>query len=257
MAEISDKSKIILRDIKSFFIIKRIFSFLSENQKLNMIAYNKEFQNICSIDIGDYKRISGKYKIGSKNGKGKEYKIDTNKLIFEGEYLNGKRNENGKEYYESGNLKFEGQYIKGKRWNGKGYSKYGNMEFEIKDGKGNLKEYNFHGDLKFEGEYLNGERNGKGKEYYNDRELLKRKRYNPNSKNYLLEYEGEYLNGIRNGKGKEYNILNGKLEYEGEYLNGKRNGKGKEYYEDGKLLFEGEYLNGKNGMEKDIIKMVI
>ena len=33
----------------------------------------------------------------------------------------------------------------------------------------------------------------------------------------------------RNGKGKEY-YDNGKLKYEGEYLNGKRNGKGKEFY---------------------------
>ena len=44
-----------------------------------------------------------------------------------------------------------------------------------------------------------------------------------------LEYEGEYLNGERNGKGKEYNN-DGELIFEGEYLNGKRwNGKGKEH----------------------------
>ena len=34
-----------------------------------------------------------------------------------------------------------------------------------------------------------------------------------------LEFEGEYLNGERNGKGKEY-YDNGKLIFEGEYLNG-------------------------------------
>ena len=34
------------------------------------------------------------------------------------------------------------------------------------------------------------------------------------------------MNGIKNGKGKEYNN-NGELLYEGEYLDGKRNGKGK------------------------------
>ena len=80
----------------------------------------------------------------------------------------------------------------------------------------------------FEGEYLNGKRNGKGKEYYKDGELM---------------FEGEYLNGIcLNGKEYDYN---GKLKFEGEYLNGERNGKGKEYYKDGELKFEGEYLNGK------------
>ena len=35
-----------------------------------------------------------------------------------------------------------------------------------------------------------------------------------------LYFEGEYLNGQKNGKGKEY-YDNGKLKFEGEYLNGK------------------------------------
>ena len=48
----------------------------------------------------------------------------------------------------------------------------------------------------------------------------------------------------KNGKGKEYNE-DGELIFEGEYLNGIRwNGKGKEFFR-GKLKFEGEYLNGK------------
>jgi len=34
-------------------------------------------------------------------------------------------------------------------------------------------------------------------------------------------FEGEYLNGKRNGKGKEYNE-EGNLIYEGDYLNGER-----------------------------------
>jgi len=93
MAEFEDnKSKINLRDIKSSYNIKRIFSFLYEKQKLKMIVYNKEFQKMCSIDIKDYKKLSGKYKIGEKEGKGKEYIINTNILIFEGEYKNGIRN---------------------------------------------------------------------------------------------------------------------------------------------------------------------
>ena len=45
MAELSDnKYKINLRDIKSLYIIKRIFSFLNKKQKLKMIEYNKELQ---------------------------------------------------------------------------------------------------------------------------------------------------------------------------------------------------------------------
>ena len=141
MAEFGNiKTKINLGDIKSLYIIKIIFSFLYEKQKLYMILYSKELQKKLLINIEDYKKKSGKYKIGEKNGKGKEYILNTNILIFEGEYLNGRRNGKGKEYYENGNLKFEGEYLNGKIWNGIGYNINGNIEFEIKDGKGNCKE---------------------------------------------------------------------------------------------------------------------
>ena len=56
--------------------------------------------------------------------------------------------------------------------NGKGYNTEGDIEFEIKDGIGNIKEYYSNDNLLFEGEYLNG----KGKEY-------------------KLNYKREYLNG--------------------------------------------------------------
>ena len=36
-----------------------------------------------------------------------------------------------------------------------------------------------------------------------------------------MEYEGEYLNDLKNGIGKEYNI-EGELIFEGEYLNNKK-----------------------------------
>ena len=86
------KYKVNIKDIKSIFILKIIFSFLSKKQILNMIIYNKKLQKMFLVDIKDYKKISGKYKIGGKNGKGKEYLINTNILIFEGEYINRKKN---------------------------------------------------------------------------------------------------------------------------------------------------------------------
>ena len=47
---------------------------------------------------------------------------------------------------------FEGEYINGKRWDGKGYNKKGNIDFEIKRGEGKGKEYNYYdGKLIFEG----------------------------------------------------------------------------------------------------------
>ena len=152
MAENIDiKSKIDLRAIKSSYIKKGIFSFLNEKQILKMIIYSKELQKICLIDIEDYKKNSGKYKIGGKNGKGEEYIINTNILIFEGEYLNGDR-WIGKEYYYNGKLKFEGKYLKNKKWDGNGYNINGFVQFEIKDGKGKGKEYYYDGKLEMEKE---------------------------------------------------------------------------------------------------------
>jgi len=99
----------------------------------------------------------------------------------------------------------------------------------------------------FEGEYLNGKRNGKGKEYYENGNLMFEREYingkRRNGKGYNIDgiIDIEIKEG--NGKGKEY-YSKGVLQFEGEYINGERNGKGKEYYKSGELRFEGEYLNG-------------
>ena len=188
--------------------------------------------------------FEGEYLNGEKNGIIKEYDINGN-IKFEGEYLNGKRNGKGKEYYKNHNLKFEGEYFKNKRWNGKGYDLNNNIIYELQDGKGYVKEYSDEDEtIEFEGEYLNGEKNGKGKEYY-DKNILK--------------FEGEYSNGFRNGKGKEYYCYyvqcdKNPLKFEGEFLNGKRNGKGKEFNKDGELEFEGEYLYGYRRKGKEYVQ---
>ena len=103
------------KSIKSEYIFKEIFSFLDKKALFNIITYNKKWQNILKINIEDYKKLSGKYKIGKKDGKGKVYKLNTNILLFEGEYLNGKKNGNGKDYYYKSKLKFEGEYLNGKK----------------------------------------------------------------------------------------------------------------------------------------------
>ena len=78
----------------------------------------------------------------------------------------------------------------------------GNKIYEINNGTGIIKEYNESGAIKYEGEYLNGEKNGKGKEYDEDK----------------LIFEGEYLNGKKYGRGIAYNS-NGQVIYEGNYVN--------------------------------------
>ena len=153
--------------IKSFYVLKGVISFLSEEQKLDLFKYNKKLQKKLDIDIEVYKEISGRYKI-ENNGKGMEFILNTDKLIFKGEYEKGRKNGKGIEYYENGNIKFEGEYLNGKRLNGKGYNRIGVNVYEIIDGKGKIREYYDNLKLKFEGEFSNGEIwKGKGKEYNN------------------------------------------------------------------------------------------
>ena len=138
------KSKIILMNIKSLYIVKRITSFIKESKKLKMIKCCKKLQKHWKIDIDDYKRVSGKYIIFEEDGKITEYIINSTIVIFKGEYLNGKKNGKGIEYFQNNKIKFEGEYLNGKK-NGIG------------------KEYNKKG-LVYEGEYLDGKKHGKGKE---------------------------------------------------------------------------------------------
>ena len=203
--------------VKSTYIFEYIFSFLYIKKKLNIIIYYKKLQKKFNINIDNYKAISGKIHIGERNGIGKEFRLNSNILLFEGEYSNGKRNGKGKEYnydgklifegeylngkknregieYYNGKLKFKGEYLNDKRWNGKGYDSNNNNIYILNNGNGHVKEIN--SELEFEGEYLNGEKNGKGKEYNDDGELI---------------FDGVYLNGEKNGKGKEY-YSNGALD---------------------------------------------
>ena len=98
------------------------------------IEYNQEEDNF---------KFEGEYKKGQKNEKGKEY--INNKLIFECEYLNGKKwNEKGKEYLIMNNpiankfekiLVFEGEYSNGKAINGISYDYIKNKEYKLIQGK--------------------------------------------------------------------------------------------------------------------------
>ena len=107
-----------LKSIKSSYIIKIVLSFIKEKHKLKLVKYNKSLQNKIDISIINYIYFSGKYIVFESNRIGIEYNSFNNKLIFEGEYLNGKINGKGKEYYDNGELEYEGEYLNGKR-NGK------------------------------------------------------------------------------------------------------------------------------------------
>ena len=286
----SEINKSYLLNIKSAYIIKEIFSFLEQKKKLKIVLYSKRLKKKIEIGLKDYQRITGRYRLGDKNGKGEEHLIENDKLVFEGEYKNGRREGYGKEYYEAGYLEYEGEYKNGKR-NGKGkeyyiYTEALRFEGEYVNGArhGKGKEYyETSNKLMFEGEYKNGKRNGFGKEYelkgsrfegeflndikwtgksYDKKGKLKFELKNGSGymEEYFesgqIKYKGDYKNGQRNGKGKEY-TSNGNLSYEGEFKDGKRNGKGIIYgydcdFLDSNVLYEGEFLNGeKNGKGKE------
>ena len=89
-----------LGNIKSKYILKIILSYINDERKLLLVKYNNKIKNIFNIELNDYKYLSGKYFIGKRNGKGKEYNRYDDKLLFEGDYIDGKSNGYGKEYYE-------------------------------------------------------------------------------------------------------------------------------------------------------------
>ena len=176
-----------LEQINSAYMLKIILNYMDKTQLLKLIKYNKLLQNKIEVNLIDYHFFShtiitfdntnkniecfhkneyqfeGKY---LRRKKGKAYDIKYNKLLFEGEYLNGKRNGKGKEYdkYED-KVIFEGEYLNGKK-SGKGKYLYEEFFEEIR--------------VIFEGEYLEGKK-------WNGIERVYKKK--------VLKYEVEYLNG--------------------------------------------------------------
>ena len=212
-----------LSNIKSLFIIKRIFSLITQKNSLKLVFYNKSLQSKLSIDLNLYKKVSDKYRIFDKDGNCKEYINKTDILLFEGKIKNAKRTGFGKEYAYS-KLIFQGEYKDGKR-NGPG------------------KVYR-EGKLIFEGIFLNGkEREGKG-------EIIEYEKSEENDESYFI---GEISKGKINGKGKKYRKYND-LEYEGNFIDGKKNGFGNEYDDCNRLIYEGNFSEDKkNGVGKEYL----
>ena len=126
-----------LDNIKSQYFIKYVFYHIDEKIKLKIANYNKRLQNILEINIINYKVFSGKYIIYETKERRKIYNVFTDRIIFDGEfikgkakaydnygelmydgeYLNGKRHGKGKVYHSDGKLLYEGEYLNGKKWN--------------------------------------------------------------------------------------------------------------------------------------------
>ena len=238
--------------VKSLYNIQKILSHLTINKKLDLIIYNKQFQNKIGINIEHYKK-SGRYRIGKKDELGKEYLINKEILIYEGRLKNGIRNAFGKEYNDKGNLIFKGIFLKGKKWNGY------------------LKEYYKNGYLKFEGEIITGIKNGKAKLYFNSDDIImpdeklksfiyKKHSLSQKEINFYSELKSKYESSSINlteilQKIKDF--CNKNIIFEGEYINGKKSqGIIKNYNDEGELIFEYEYredhiINGRGKEYKD------
>ena len=79
---ILDNSTNLIKIIKSLFIVKKLFLNLPEKTKLNLIINNKSLQTKLGLDIEDYKKISGKYLEGDRNGYRKENLLKKKELVF-------------------------------------------------------------------------------------------------------------------------------------------------------------------------------
>ena len=118
-----------LKNIKAAYFIQLLFPYVDEKQKLKIVKCNKSLQKNIGISIINYKLFIGKYLIYESNGIGKEYNCEDDRLIFEGEYLNGKRSGKRKEYYNNGKLRIEGVYLYNYKLKGKYYVNE-NLEYE-------------------------------------------------------------------------------------------------------------------------------
>ena len=78
------ENAMIIFQVKSRYIIQRIFSILNDKRKVLVTLYNQKLNNTINIDLDLIKKVSGIYKEAPINGKGKEYILNTNIKIYEG-----------------------------------------------------------------------------------------------------------------------------------------------------------------------------
>ena len=181
----------------------------------NNDEYQGELKNNIPEGFGKYTWQNGKYYIG--------------------QWKNGKKEGKGAKYAQASNGKDRITYE-------------GDFHNDLYDGKG---KYTFSNGEYYIGEWSKGERNGKGKEYYNDNKLrydgdFVNGKYEGNGEYYFENeeyYIGQFLEGKRHGNGKLF-YKDKNIKYEGEFKNDNLDGKGKYYYKNGES-YDGQWLNGK------------
>ncbi len=109
-----------------------------------------------------------------------EYYLNTEKIRYHGDIINGQYHGNGKLYYPNGIIEYEGNFIEDK-FHGNGILYY------------------LNGNIRYSGEFVKNKAYGLGKVYNSDGRLI----FEGMFKDHCW-YEGEMTNGIPNGYGKLY-----------------------------------------------------
>jgi len=149
---------------------------------------------------------NGKIEIRVMKDKIEVYLID--KIIFQGDFKNGKVKGKGIYFAKNGIKQYEGEILNG-----------------IIQGQGTS--FFENGNKWYEGNFNQNHLNGKGIVYF---------------ENGNKSYEGNFLNGLRNGNGILY-YENGEEMFSGEFLNNLKYGEGILYSIDGKIVYHGFFAN--------------
>ena len=112
---------------------------LDEKIKLLLLNHNKKIQKKLKIDIERFKKLSQRYRIILENGICREFLINTNYLLFEREFKDGKKHGRSYGYYYNKDLSLDEEYL---NWQ--------------KSKENKIYSFIFKRNLKFEGEYFKG-----------------------------------------------------------------------------------------------------
>ena len=104
----SAKPNPIIENIKSRYILSKIYDNMTKKKKLQIVKYNKRIQNRLNLDVKDYKEYSETFIpieieiIPTKGKYGKFINIDENDKLFYHIYFNDNKEEikNKYEIYE-------------------------------------------------------------------------------------------------------------------------------------------------------------
>ena len=79
-----------LYQIKSYIILKKIFTYVDNKVKFNTIAYNKKLQRKLGLNLIDFRIFSSRYK-EEKDGKIKEYNSYNHQTVYLKGYIQMER----------------------------------------------------------------------------------------------------------------------------------------------------------------------